>query len=229
MFGFTKYTLNIYKQTGGYASIDKLFSMKPDDVIEEVKKSGVRGRGGAGFPAGLKWSFIPKETDKPKYLCVNADESEPGTFKDRHLMEEDPHQLIEGLILVRTQLLQTLQAEGLERVPVLGLPYDPSIAEAVQTEEVEEPEHHHVVLKELLRSYRFDGRVIRAGHVVVGGGDDREPGLSSQRSGGLTGFAEDLDCRRNPRLRDAGFRRRLNRRGRPPHAPGFPHQGDGLP
>jgi molecular chaperone GrpE len=76
--------------------------------------------------------------------------------------------LIEGLILVRTQLLQTLQAEGLERVPVLGLAYDPSIAEAVQTEEVEEPERHHVVLKELLRSYRFDGRVIRAGHVVVG-------------------------------------------------------------
>jgi molecular chaperone GrpE len=76
--------------------------------------------------------------------------------------------LIEGLILVRSQLLQTLQAEGLERVPVLGLAYDPNIAEAVQTEPVDDPEHHHVVLKELLRSYRFDGRVIRAGHVVVG-------------------------------------------------------------
>jgi len=91
--------LKVYEKTGGYASIDKLFAMKPGDVIEEVKLSGVRGRGGAGFPAGLKWSFIPKDSDKPKYLAVNADESEPGTFKDRYLMEEDPHQLIEGIII----------------------------------------------------------------------------------------------------------------------------------
>ena len=93
------HTIEVYEQTGGYKTIEKLFSMKPDDVIEEVKNSGVRGRGGAGFPAGMKWSFIPKETDKPKYLCVNADESEPGTFKDRALLEKDPHMLIEGIII----------------------------------------------------------------------------------------------------------------------------------
>ncbi|MBX7149480.1 NADH-quinone oxidoreductase subunit NuoF [bacterium] len=99
-FGLEKsYTADVYQKTGGYKSIDKLFSMKPDDVIEEVKKSGLRGRGGAGFAAGLKWSFIPKNVDKPKYLCVNADESEPGTFKDRYLLEDDPHQLIEGIII----------------------------------------------------------------------------------------------------------------------------------
>lgn len=93
------HTIKVYEETGGYTSIKKIFATKPDDVIEEVKNSGLRGRGGAGFPAGLKWSFIPKDSEKPKYLCVNADESEPGTFKDRYLMEEDPHQLIEGIII----------------------------------------------------------------------------------------------------------------------------------
>ena len=76
--------------------------------------------------------------------------------------------LVDGLILVRSQLLQTLQDEGLERVPVLGLAYDPEIAEAVETQPVDDPDHHHLVVKELLRSYRFDGRVVRHGHVVVG-------------------------------------------------------------
>jgi molecular chaperone GrpE len=76
--------------------------------------------------------------------------------------------LVDGLILVRTQLLQTLQDEGLERVPVLGLPYDPEIAEAMETQAVDDPDHHHLVVKELLRSYRFDARIIRHGHVVVG-------------------------------------------------------------
>ncbi len=84
-----------YRKTGGYEGLAKALAMEPQEVTEEVKKSGLRGRGGAGFPAGLKWSFIPK-TDKPKYLVCNADESEPGTFKDRHLIEVDPHQLIEG-------------------------------------------------------------------------------------------------------------------------------------
>ncbi|MBI2339269.1 MAG: NADH-quinone oxidoreductase subunit NuoF [Deltaproteobacteria bacterium] len=93
------YTLQVYEKTGGYQSVKKLFSMEPVQVIEEVKNSGLRGRGGAGFSAGLKWSFVPQNTGKPTYLCVNADESEPGTFKDRLLLEEDPHQLIEGLII----------------------------------------------------------------------------------------------------------------------------------
>ncbi|HVR99470.1 MAG TPA: NADH-quinone oxidoreductase subunit NuoF [Thermoanaerobaculia bacterium] len=89
-------TVKGYRQGGGYEGLAQALKMEPDAVIEEVKKSGLRGRGGAGFPAGLKWSFIPKGKDKPKYLVCNADESEPGTFKDRLLMEHDPHQLIEG-------------------------------------------------------------------------------------------------------------------------------------
>lgn len=93
------HTISVYEQNGGYSTINKLFSMLPDDVIEEVKQSGLRGRGGAGFSAGMKWSFVPQNTDQPKYLCVNADESEPGTFKDRILLEEDPHQLVEGMII----------------------------------------------------------------------------------------------------------------------------------
>ena len=85
-----------YKKAGGYAGLAAALKLSPDEVIEEVKKSGLRGRGGAGFPAGMKWGFIPKESEKPKYLVCNADESEPGTFKDRLLMEHDPQQLIEG-------------------------------------------------------------------------------------------------------------------------------------
>jgi len=91
--------LEVYKQQGGYSSLDKAFAMSPDELIEEVKKSGLRGRGGAGFPAGMKWSFVPKDNSKPKYLCVNADEGEPGTFKDRYILELDPHALIEGIII----------------------------------------------------------------------------------------------------------------------------------
>jgi NADH-quinone oxidoreductase subunit F len=92
-------TFDIYRKTGGYASVEKaLKSMTPDEVTEEVKKSGLRGRGGAGFPAGLKWSFLDRKSDKPRYLVCNADESEPGTFKDRYLMERVPHLLIEGMI-----------------------------------------------------------------------------------------------------------------------------------
>jgi NADH-quinone oxidoreductase subunit F len=93
------YTLSGYRKNGGYRSLKKLFKMSPDEVIDEVKKSGLRGRGGAGFPAGMKWSFVPKETDKPKYLCVNADEGEPGTFKDRQILEFDPHMMLEGIII----------------------------------------------------------------------------------------------------------------------------------
>jgi NADH-quinone oxidoreductase subunit F len=92
-------TFDIYRKTGGYASVEKaLKSMTPDEVTEEVKKSGLRGRGGAGFPAGMKWSFLDRKSDKPRYLVCNADESEPGTFKDRYLMERIPHLLIEGMI-----------------------------------------------------------------------------------------------------------------------------------
>jgi NADH-quinone oxidoreductase subunit F len=92
-------TLEVYRQHGGYASVEKaLKSMTPNDVVEEVKKSGLRGRGGAGFPTGMKWSFLAKPEGVERYLVCNADESEPGTFKDRYLMEKIPHALIEGMI-----------------------------------------------------------------------------------------------------------------------------------
>ena len=93
-------TLKVYRQHGGYASLEKaLKTMNPEAVLEEVKKSGLRGRGGAGFPTGMKWSFIAKPPGIPRYLVCNADESEPGTFKDRYLMEHKPHLLIEGMIV----------------------------------------------------------------------------------------------------------------------------------
>ena len=90
----------VYRKEGGYRSVEKaLKTMAPDQITEEVKKSGLRGRGGAGFPAGMKWSFIAKPEGVPRHLVCNADESEPGTFKDRYLMEFIPHLLIEGLIV----------------------------------------------------------------------------------------------------------------------------------
>ena len=89
------HTLAIYRSRGGYASWQKVAGgMKPEQLIEEVKASGLRGRGGAGFPTGMKWSFVPKDSPKPKYLVCNADESEPGTFKDRLLIEDDPHAIL---------------------------------------------------------------------------------------------------------------------------------------
>ena len=92
-------TYEVYRQNGGYASVEKaLKTMQPDQVTDEVKKSGLRGRGGAGFPTGMKWSFLAKPEGVPRYLVCNADESEPGTFKDRYLMEKIPHALIEGMI-----------------------------------------------------------------------------------------------------------------------------------
>jgi NADH-quinone oxidoreductase subunit F len=93
-------TLEVYRKNGGYATLEKtLKTLSADDVVSEVKKSGLRGRGGAGFPTGMKWSFLAKPEGVPRYLVCNADESEPGTFKDRYLMEHIPHLLIEGIIL----------------------------------------------------------------------------------------------------------------------------------
>ncbi len=88
-----------YRKHGGYRSVEKAFKMTPEEIVEEVKKSGLRGRGGAGFPTGMKWSFLAKPEGVPRHLVCNADESEPGTFKDRYLMEFIPHLLIEGLIV----------------------------------------------------------------------------------------------------------------------------------
>jgi NADH-quinone oxidoreductase subunit F len=92
--------LSVYESLGGYEGLAKaLREHPPAEIIDIVRKSGLRGRGGAGFPTGMKWGFVPKDSGKPVYLCVNADESEPGTFKDRLIIEKDPHQLIEGIII----------------------------------------------------------------------------------------------------------------------------------
>ena len=87
-----------YKKNGGYKELEKALKMQPQAIIDEVKASGLRGRGGAGFSTGMKWCFLPKN-DEPRYLLCNADEGEPGTFKDRMMMEKAPHQLIEGMII----------------------------------------------------------------------------------------------------------------------------------
>ncbi|HTF03648.1 MAG TPA: NADH-quinone oxidoreductase subunit F, partial [Bacteroidia bacterium] len=92
-------TINGYKTHGGYRALEKALKMPAADIVEEVKKSGLRGRGGAGFPTGMKWGFIAKPEGVPRHLVCNADESEPGTFKDRFLMEKKPHILIEGMII----------------------------------------------------------------------------------------------------------------------------------
>jgi NADH-quinone oxidoreductase subunit F len=93
-------TLDVYRQKGGYRAVEKaLKTLTPEEVVEEVKKSGLRGRGGAGFPTGMKWSFLAKPEGVARYLVCNADESEPGTFKDRYLMTYIPHALIEGMIV----------------------------------------------------------------------------------------------------------------------------------
>jgi NADH-quinone oxidoreductase subunit F len=94
------FRIEVYLEQGGYRAAKKaLTEWKPEQVLEEVKKASLRGRGGAGFSAGLKWGFVPKKTDKPKYLCVNADEGEPGTFKDRYILSHNPHLLIEGIVI----------------------------------------------------------------------------------------------------------------------------------
>jgi NADH-quinone oxidoreductase subunit F len=119
--------LETYRSRGGYRALERaLRELKPAEVTDAVKKSGLRGRGGAGFPTGLKWGFVPKDDPGPRYLCCNADEGEPGTFKDRVIIENDPHLLLEGIaiscyalsvaeafIYVRGEF--TLGAERLER------------------------------------------------------------------------------------------------------------------
>lgn len=94
------FKIDVYLKQEGYSAVRKaLKEMKPEEILEEVKKANLRGRGGAGFPAGVKWGFVPQDVDKPKYLCVNADEGEPGTFKDRYIMTHNPHLLLEGIII----------------------------------------------------------------------------------------------------------------------------------
>jgi NADH-quinone oxidoreductase subunit F len=92
-------SLDFYTKIGGYEALRKALTMTPDQVVDVVKQSGLRGRGGAGFPTGMKWQFVDKKSPKPKYICCNADESEPGTFKDHVLMERNPHLVFEGCLI----------------------------------------------------------------------------------------------------------------------------------
>jgi len=93
------YTLDGYRAVGGYRALERALTMDPDDIIAQVKESGLRGRGGAGFPTGMKWGFVPQGDGKPHYLVVNADESEPGACKDIPIMMANPHALVEGVII----------------------------------------------------------------------------------------------------------------------------------
>jgi len=91
--------IDVYIQSGGYKNMEKALQMKPEEILDEVKRSGLRGRGGAGFPTGMKWSFAVADPKSPKYLICNADEGEPGTFKDRYILQKNPHLLIEGMVI----------------------------------------------------------------------------------------------------------------------------------
>src|SRR5438067_11846603 len=93
------WSLDVYQRYRGYQSLPKALKMQPQAIVDEVVKSNLRGRGGAGFPCGMKWNFVRKETSFPKYLVVNADEGEPGTFKDRAILAYSPHMMVEGLII----------------------------------------------------------------------------------------------------------------------------------
>ena len=99
LYGDSPYKLSEAKKRGDWKQTEKILEKGPDWIVEEIKLSALRGRGGAGFPTGLKWSLVPKETDLPKYFVVNADESEPGTCKDRDIIRNEPHKLLEGCFL----------------------------------------------------------------------------------------------------------------------------------
>src|SRR3984885_13860749 len=98
-FGQGAADIDKYIELDGYKAVQNAIAKGPEWIINEMKASGLRGRGGAGFPTGLKWSFVPKQSEKPKYVLVNGDESEPATCKDRLIFEHDPHSVIEGVII----------------------------------------------------------------------------------------------------------------------------------
>ncbi|HSY76552.1 MAG TPA: NADH-quinone oxidoreductase subunit NuoF [Bacteroidia bacterium] len=174
-------TYKVYREKGGYASVGKALKMKPDDVVEEVKKSGLRGRGGAGFPTGMKWSFIDKKTPNPHYLVCNADESEPGTFKDRYLMQKLPHALVEGMI-VSSYALDAHTAYIYIRGELLYV--------------------YHILEKAIAEAYEAGW----LGKNIQGSGYDLDlyvhPGAGAYICGEETGLIESLEGKRgNPRMK----------------------------
>jgi NADH-quinone oxidoreductase subunit F len=125
-----------WRKLGGYAALEKALGMTPEEVVEEVKSSGLRGRGGAGFPTGVKWSFMPKEKKGPHYMLINADESEPGAFKDRELMRWTPHQVIEGAMIaahaIRAEHVYIyIRGEFFEVAQILGRAIEEAYAEGI--------------------------------------------------------------------------------------------------
>nr|BAL57976.1 NADH dehydrogenase I subunit F [uncultured prokaryote] len=135
------FRIDVYKETGGYQSLKKALQMRPEEIIEEVKKANLRGRGGAGFPAGVKWGFLPKERKTPVYLCINADEGEPGTFKDRYIMLKDPHLLIEGIVISSyaigaNKAFVYVRGEFVDCIEVLGRAIDEAYREGILGERV---------------------------------------------------------------------------------------------
>jgi len=174
-------TYAVYREKGGYASVEKALKMKPDDVVEEVKKSGLRGRGGAGFPTGMKWSFIDKKTPNPHYLVCNADESEPGTFKDRYFMQHLPHALVEGMI-VSSFALDAHTAYIYIRGELLYV--------------------YHILEKAIAEAYAAGW----LGKNIMGSGFDLDlyvhPGAGAYICGEETGLIESLEGKRgNPRMK----------------------------
>ncbi len=174
-------TYAVYREKGGYASVEKALKMKPDDVVEEVKKSGLRGRGGAGFPTGMKWSFIDKKTPNPHYLVCNADESEPGTFKDRYFMQYLPHALVEGMI-VSSYALDAHTAYIYIRGELLYV--------------------YHILEKAIAEAYNAGW----LGKNIMGTGYDLDlyvhPGAGAYICGEETGLIESLEGKRgNPRMK----------------------------
>ncbi|MDH5406167.1 MAG: NADH-quinone oxidoreductase subunit NuoF [Candidatus Aminicenantes bacterium] len=174
--------IKVYQKHDGYQGLAKaLKKHKPDEIIELVKASGLRGRGGAGFPAGLKWSFVPKDSGKDVYLCCNADEGEPGTFKDRLLMEKNPHQLIEGIAITAYavnchQAYIYIRGEFSQAMKVL----EQAIAEAYE---------HNYLGKNILK---------QGFHLEL----SLHPGAGSYIAGEETGLLESLEGKRaEPRLK----------------------------
>ena len=148
--GYTP-SIDSFIKDGGYETLKKVIKTEPASIIDEVKKSGLRGRGGAGFPTGVKWTFIPKGNTKPVYLICNCDESEPGTFKDRFIVHQDPHQLLEGMIIA----CYAVQAH----YAIIYMREEFPEAAKIMRTALKEAEQHHFLGKNILGS-GYDLRII---------------------------------------------------------------------